>query len=61
MASVIKPIEFTPLAKSQLQSTVDYIIKEFGIKSAEKFLHKTERHLQAVAEAELRLVNRALG
>ena len=50
MASVIKPIEFTPLAKSQLQSTVDYIIKEFGIKSAEKFLQKTERHLQAVAE-----------
>lgn len=50
MASTPKLIEFTPVASKQIQSTVNYIVKQFGRKAAEKFISKTERHLQNIAE-----------
>jgi plasmid stabilization system protein ParE len=46
MASEAKFIEFTPLARLQLEDLIDYIINEFGRKRAEKFVHSIRKTLR---------------
>jgi hypothetical protein len=53
MALIAKSIEFTPLARLQLQAVIDYTIKEFGSKSAEKFVFATERRLRNIADGKI--------
>ena len=56
MASEVKIVEFTPLARIQLEDVIDYIMCEFGKRSAEKFILTLEKNLQNVAEG--KIVNR---
>jgi len=53
MVSGVKIIEFTPLARIQLEGVIEYIIQEFGKKTAEKFILLLETQLQKIAEGKV--------
>lgn len=53
MGLATKEIEFTPLARRQLRKITDYILKEFGYKSAGKFVLSVEKALQKIAEGKI--------
>ena len=54
MALDIKVIEFTPIARAQLEDVIDYIINEFGKSSAEKLLLLLEKHLENIAAGKVK-------
>jgi plasmid stabilization system protein ParE len=53
MVLEVKIVEFTPLARVQLEEVIGYIIREFDKKSAEKFVLALERQLQKIAEGKI--------
>jgi plasmid stabilization system protein ParE len=53
MASGFKQIKFTKVAQVQLKNIIEYIVREFGETTAEKFLQSLKKKLNDIASQKI--------